>query len=1682
MIDNSFKSHLLDKRVLLFVIYLKKEKGMESLFLVISMYYGMIQTSIKVVGPFMLFGFYYGFITTLPMGPSHILAIRSQLIEGTKAARAAVSGLMLGQVLMYLSIYFTPLYIMLIRPHLFTLLILPYLFFYWNRTKELVQYKDSHLTDSISNVRLRTIFLDSLIFQLLNPGLLPSPVLTRLSHVLMFRYSSNVFFVISSIFGWLGGQILFFNLAKKLFVRIEYDSPIFYVFLKRIIHKSFSTISIFCVLLHMGRAPVPLITKKYSDHATILDKTVMEVEFELLWFHRPWPTSFFDQDRWTQPKRYIQNSSISRRSPVKQQLSDYFFDKCIIDGKERLSFATLPNLYIVKGQLTNWGNRLLDIPPEDFSYEKWINNKREKNEKLIHEFEDRIKLMEKGFSFQKAMEKRTGIMQICKKDKVKKRVLPKMVDPLFNPRLRTSNSVLQSYLLFPEFKKKLTKEELLEKETFTGWKEVVAKIERMKREENKLEEWILENYTDPKRAEFPLVLDLLSWNAKRIFSFILDNTKVPETRNLYYEIRDYKEHFGTKNVPWKYVVRLNRIDKSLFSMYLERTENVKLIYASKLLQSLFGEFAEFFHLNKFKKSTGFKNYLLPIKKLSILLTKFISIIKTKSWSVLSFEEIKPQFFEIQKSLTRFNQMIKFDRIDIISSFTDVRQRKMKNLEIAGVDRGKLVPLNRRFSKKTDFRRRLVKGAMRPLRRKMLVWNILQYRAHSPFFFRILDISTLSKTDSVIYDEWIDENERISEIEIEQKIKAERRAQSARLDFSMAQNGRSLLLLFQSSFRKYIKLPLLIVAKNIGRMLLFQSPEWREDWTEWKQEVHINCLYNGDEVTHGGLPDSWLREGFQIKIIYPFQLKPWHDHVKMSPTHSLNEIDNNFLVQIKQQEKLFAFLTPWGKQTAIPFGTVQKEPSFWKPIWKELRKFFEKVIFIVLENYSKLIEVLNFSSSEKSKKTFETSSIDVLDNTYNTELDHDSKEKLNIKDLAITKKLIENKSNLITSIISEEEIESGFIERMKEYEDSSILATEQTSYSSELDKKLKLEISNFRSWIFTGKKQLLHIQERLMLLRRSFFYLNEIWFYSIELFFKKIKRNFFQRSLTSLNITLNVGTQLLQNITSILDEVKNLILEELNRKNKNNQKISSISQAYIFHQLWHTKTISKLDLNHLVQQLNNNIQDNKYELDNSKQTQKDFNLINVPYEHIEDFLETRGILKDPRDFNEKDWNQWLKGLKKYNIPSKIWVKIAPLKWKVEINKYWKSTKKKIDHRSEVSGEIKIHSLYQENPQLRNRLKNLHKRSNYNELLYSFLDASRDSDIKKVSAWDTENKKGISTAKSFQKIRRLSKKKKDQVNILSNREIQKKMKASLDPKLILWFLPDLIENKKQLFLEKGIFEPKPSIIQKRSTTKGYQRIELFFEHDLGNRGHWDEIRELKLNKRQSFPIIDQFAWRSSIHENEFTRLRDVMSIMNVTKEQENSSTLSALCDKMDIDTDFLDILFETRKLERPPILTKRYLINKGHRKSRVLQDQILMYKTISVLLKFKKRFKKRIDKNLFRQCTTCLLVEDIEKKTNSNLYNLEDLLLPRRRRESRILRTLFSQESSQDLIKDQADVVPIENQKKQGYFNPLNQSQITKRFIWPSFRFEDIACMNRFWFNTNNGSRFSMLRIRMYPPIG
>jgi hypothetical protein len=139
---------------------------------------------------------------------------------------------------------------------------------------------------------------------------------------------------------------------------------------------------------------------------------------------------------------------------------------------------------------------------------------------------------------------------------------------------------------------------------------------------------------------------------------------------------------------------------------------------------------------------------------------------------------------------------------------------------------------------------------------------------------------------------------------------------------------------------------------------------------------------------------------------------------------------------------------------------------------------------------------------------------------------------------------------------------------------------------------------------------------------------------------------------------------------------------------------------------------------------------------------------------------------------------------------------------------------------------------------------------------------------------------------------------------------------------------------------------------------------------------------------------------------------------------------------------------------------------------------MYKVVSLFLKSKKRFKNNSDfKNLNEHTSR---IEIFQNKQNKNvaLVNLEDIILPKYRKELKILNFLdLNKNKILNLKKDflnEKKHTQIKLQK----FQEQNKNLTIKHFLWPSFRLEDLACINRFWFNTTNGSRFSMLKIRMY----
>lgn len=108
------------------------------------------------------------------------------------------------------------------------------------------------------------------------------------------------------------------------------------------------------------------------------------------------------------------------------------------------------------------------------------------------------------------------------------------------------------------------------------------------------------------------------------------------------------------------------------------------------------------------------------------------------------------------------------------------------------------------------------------------------------------------------------------------------------------------------------------------MLLFEPPEWSEDFEDLNREIHIICTHDGTiPEGEGEFPENWITDGLQIKILLPFRLKPWHK--------------DKDAMKKEVQEGRYRFLTVFGKEAEVPFGSPRKQPYQLKSVWKQLRK-------------------------------------------------------------------------------------------------------------------------------------------------------------------------------------------------------------------------------------------------------------------------------------------------------------------------------------------------------------------------------------------------------------------------------------------------------------------------------------------------------------------------------------------------------------------------------------------------------------------------------------------------------------------------------------------------------------------------------------------------------------------------
>nr|YP_010889808.1 hypothetical chloroplast RF19 [Pyrrosia adnascens]WJJ69656.1 hypothetical chloroplast RF19 [Pyrrosia adnascens] len=1689
-------------------------------------------TGLRLMSPYIFFGIYYGFLSTLPVGPPQILCLRAFLLGGNLSGLVSLSGSMLAQLAITSTIYCSPIYIFLSKPHLLTIVVIPYMVVFCLTINDLPDYQILRPVTSLRDSRLISSFLTSFIFQILNPILLPNPVLSRLAYLFFFRYSDNLMFVLTSFLGWLTGHMTLNYLSKLLLIRVRKDSPLIYLLVKRTIYTTFSIVFVFNALIYLGRAPVPSWTIKFTNEPHDKEISFWEIaEYSdlLWWFFKPWPTSFFDPSRENRSSRFIKNSRFDLNSSFyKGKTSMYFFKKCITDGKQRLCIAVSPSLSIFEKELEKATARPSNSVGTHSSYRSWILQNLVKGKIFQKELVDRVQLLDIGFPLSEAMETKTRLISANKKR------VPHVYDPLIN----------NSRMRIPTPQTFLTGDEL----DLARWNwndlETRKKIKKGKggitNRSNSIKNWMSRKNGKLRRSSMnPLPWETLPVRARRMFQFMFKN-RVFFDYDVQKILKGIRSPSGSV-VTWEEITNLDPEDKALFITYITQERN-------------YYKFDRFFLANRF---------LLNGRKCS----------RTVEKRVCTRYNVE----DLGANLARNNELYFDPEFDFPGADGDIRHRKLRNVGFTvSKGRARSTKLIKRYARISDFRRKFLKGSMRSRRRKTLLWKTLQEKVRSAFFLRLIEVPILLqlpverlldlKTERLLTDSKKITNHRFgqqltSPASTDKHLTQSRLARSAvaaRSDIVPIHNGRGYMLVFQSRFRKFIKLPILIVLKTIGRILLWQNSEWNKDWMKWKKEIHINCTFDGEEFSQDELPPRWLREGIQIKVVYPFRLKPWHSAGKkkrmtiwkkyLKIGSSGSQLSKN-KQKLKQKRPRFTYLTTLGYQTDIPFGTIQKQPSFWRPVRKKLIRickarfsFGISQAYLFLDSKFKLEKLFKPSLILLKKRNFflKTGEISAESApTYN----HQIKSLLNntTEDVADSNSdfgRISGKSiTTVNEVRPASDVDKQLVNQKsagkKFAKDNYTTGLPNPSYSgvkvdksntevaktSESTSNYGLEDTDLKNFLKIDKEEIAgskEIDAKLHVILAEATEKSNFMVSTLYLKISKYLRYYYGELVTLCAQLVEVMSTTTQKIDSVYSRSKNRLSQF--------DKTQWLSQADLYSSIWDLSVKKNLRLNVFPTGSGNSVEKktknneywdnnlNPYKFDQSSTCLTNCSELLVEYEstisspnkisscannllnndirntniehnyfneHILNCVEEWGFLKKLGNLDANNWNKWLDCFSHHSLPLLLWRDVAPSRWKTSSNLL--NELNKIEERFANEGEFHVlrgklrnYSIYDKTPPLRDRIRNLSKLCRRRNLLQSFIDFVRNGDVQKFSIRQDVIEKRFYFKN---RISRITKVKRRKLNELlkfrtSNLEIKCNFKFDLMPWLVTNFAGtrSLFKNRRRSSIDP-ILKDNTTYGIVLDITRRFQKVS-------------DELYEIMVDEREDMDYLFRWKWKS---EAKLENLRGLTAIVRMLGDD---CDLIALCANTNVDSDLLNLYFNaTTKLD----LLDDLSILSAHRLSILLDDQNLLYKIINPLLKFKFRLKTRVGKRMYKRVCSDIYISKlslIAKEVNrrqSHLYNVEDLLLVRRRREFRFLRSLLISRSTKlginyfDSKFDSTSKIDRIQNSKDYKLSELRGFQKIKRFMWPSHRLEELACTGRFCFNVTSGSRFTTLKLRMYPII-
>ena len=576
------------------------------------------------------------------------------------------------------------------------------------------------------------------------------------------------------------------------------------------------------------------------------------------------------------------------------------------------------------------------------------------------------------------------------------------------------------------------------------------------------------------------------------------------------------------------------------------------------------------------------------------------------------EETSEKMAKIYKPMPLWNPNFNKQQLDLLK-----RKSKNKlNLTIFFpksnhlADRQNFVPPLMPFFRRNEF-----PGTITSRRGKAVCWNTFQKKPHAPLFVNHLNLLKNFFT-------------KRKKIQINQDVPTRSWQPTSRL----FQFLRDYLLSLQAYIRKYLKLPFLIILKNITRQLFFQPTEWEKDWTELSKEMYVECDFYGKAVSMGvKLPNFFaIGEPKQIKIINPFQLRFW--------THSISQ-----KASFEDSEN-YSFLNVLGIETKIPFGKVKKSPSFWQLLVERIKLILQYKILTNLSSSAPLgsVDVQKQVESDKVQTKYEAQQ------KFETE-----QSKIYLPTHRSLKKVEEDKFKNF----NQNSIENNL--KYKATKTKIINTATKTKTLSHLNKKDK--INRTRKYTFKNLS---------ILLQKQWFYFYRFLFKKEREIFLKLRKNFFlvkKLFFQQKTKIFKFFTKISYNISRFIrllcyrvSEFFNFFLLKLTKnQNQNSSNLNifdinstkNLSQAYIIHSIWEDM-LSRPNITSLM---------------------KVWDQIRPLKKNLENFLNEQGILgnEKPENLTEHHWNKWLKNFRGYTPPSlKLWSLWAPDYWTQAVEQYWK----------------------------------------------------------------------------------------------------------------------------------------------------------------------------------------------------------------------------------------------------------------------------------------------------------------------------------------------------------------------------------------------------------------------------